>query len=315
MIRFTGLLLVLSAIIVHAAHAETIAEKLGYDAGAKLLITHADDVGMCHGVNEASLEALEKGVVTSGSIMVPCAWFLEVADYMKKNPGTDLGLHLTLTAEWKHYRWRPLTPYEQAKSLFDPQRYMFHSVRGVYGSAKLDEVEAELRAQIEHALENGVEPTHMDSHMGTLYYNPDYLKIALKLSEEYDIPFMMFKPTDEMKARAGSNIDWSPVENMQKRGVPLLDALYQISGKQPEEYADYYKDVIANLQPGVSIIILHLADDSDEVKAITSSWERRVQDYEIFTSDWMRDYIKEQNVHLIGWSELLPLWKQRQKLE
>lgn len=293
--------------------SQTIAEKLGYPADAKLLITHADDVGMCHGVNVASLDALEKGLVTSGSIMVPCPWFLEVADFMKKNENVDLGLHLTLTAEWKNYRWRPLTPFQQAKSLFDPQRYMFHSVQGVYGSAKIDEVEAELRAQIEHALENGVVPTHIDSHMGTLYYNPDYLKVALKLSEAYDIPFMMFKPTDELKERAGGNIDWSVVEQMEERGVPLLETFYQISGKQPDEYEAYYQDVIRNLKPGVSIIILHLANDSEEVKAITGSWQRRVKDYEIFTSDAMREFIKEQNVHLIGWSELLPLWKQRKK--
>jgi predicted glycoside hydrolase/deacetylase ChbG (UPF0249 family) len=295
--------------------SQTIAEKLGYPADAKLLIIHADDVGMCHGVNVASLDALEKGIVTSGSIMVPCGWFLEVADYMKKHDDVDLGIHLTLTAEWKQYRWRPLTPFQKAKSLFDPQKYMFHSVEGVYGSATVEDVEAELRAQIEHTLDNGVKPTHMDSHMGTLYYNPDYLKIALKLSEEYDIPFMMFKPSDKLKEAVPGNMDWSFVDQMEERGVPLLDDLYQISGKKPDEYEEYYKDVIQNLQPGVSILIIHLANDSDEVKAITSSWERRVTDYTIFTSESMREFIKEQNVHLIGWSELLPLWNARKRLQ
>lgn len=295
------------------AHSQTIAEKLGYPADAKLLITHADDVGMSHGANVAAFDALEKGIVTSGSFMVPCSWFLEVADYMSKNDDVDLGIHLTLTAEWKYYRWRPLTPFQQAKSLFDSQNYMFHSVQGVYGSAKIEEVEAELRAQIEHTLENGIKPTHMDSHMGTLYYNPDYLKLAIQLSEEYDIPFMMFKPTEQLKAVVPANTDWSFVEKMEERGVPLLDTLYQISGKKPDEYEAYYKDVIKNLEPGVNILILHLGDDSSEMKAITNSWERRVKDHEIFTSESMRDYIAEHNVHLIGWSELLPLWNQRKR--
>lgn len=311
-------IMVLTAMVIGSigVQAETVAERLGLPADSKLLILHGDDIGMCHSANTAAFTAFEKGIVTCGSVMVPCPWFLETAAYAKAHPETDLGLHLTLTAEWKTYRWRPLAPLSLVKGLYDDEGYMHHEVRQVYQHAKPEEVEAELRAQIEFALKHGLKPTHLDSHMGTLYYNPEYLKITLRLSEEYDIPFMFFRPSLELEKEIGEQgkaafIQLSNV--MDKRNIPLLDALPSIPDTPVNQYEQAYKELIANLKPGVSLVIVHLADESKEYKAITGSYPKRLAEFKLFTNPEMKRYIEEQNVHLIGWKDLLPLWKTRQR--
>ena len=191
--------------------AETVAERLGYPADAKLVLLHGDDIGMCHAANTSAIKAFEAGMMKSGSVMVPCPWFLEIAQYAREHPEADLGLHLTLTSEWKHYRWRPLADTEKVRGLIDEQGYMHRGVRDVYEHATPQEAEAEIRAQIEHALKHGMKPTHLDSHMGTLYYNPEFFKTVIALSEEYDIPFMLIEPSDENVQEMGrkeSNLIW-----------------------------------------------------------------------------------------------------------
>lgn len=292
-------------------YSETTAEKLGYPSDAKLLIIHADDIGMCHSANVASMDALTKGIVTSGSIMVPCPWFLEIAQFSQEHPDIDLGLHLTLTAEWRRYRWRPLAPVSTVANLLDPEGYMFRDVRSVASNASAEEIKTELRAQIEFALAHGIKPTHLDSHMGTIYARPDYVRAAIELSEEYDIPFMLFRATPQIIEMTGDRFDHELSAAMDRRDVPLLDGLYSIKDTSPDESRQFYRQVIQSLQPGVNELIIHLAVESDEIKAITNSWRQRVFDYQIFTDPKMREWIEAQGVILIGWDDLLPLWKQR----
>ena len=140
----------------------------------KLLIIHADDVGMCHSVNEATILALEGGIVTSGSIMVPCPWFLEIAEYCRENPEADLGIHITLTSEWKHYRWRPVSSINKVPGLIDEEGYLWHSEEDVAKHASPAEVEIEIRAQVQRAIDFGIKPTHIDTHMGTVYETPEF---------------------------------------------------------------------------------------------------------------------------------------------
>lgn len=297
-----------------SAKAETVAERLGYPADAKLLIIHGDDIGMCHSANASAIDALEKGIVTCGSVMVPCPWFLEIADYSRHHPEADLGLHLTHTSEWKYYRWRPLAPLAMVKGLLDADGYMHGGVRDVYGSASVQEVEAETRAQIEFALQHGMKPTHLDSHMGTLYYNPEYLQMALRLSEEYDIPLMFFKakePFLQKLPEASRDAFVQLSKSMEQRGIPLLDAMPAIGKVSVEEMNDAYRQLIKDVQPGLSLVILHLADESKEYQRITGSYPKRLAEYRIFTDPAMKALIEEEGVQLIGWKDLLPLWKQR----
>jgi predicted glycoside hydrolase/deacetylase ChbG (UPF0249 family) len=170
----------------------------------KLLIIHADDMGMSHSANRATIRAFETGAISSASLMMPCAWVAEAADWIKRNPTADVGLHLTLTSEWGTNRWRPVAPVDKVKGLLDPQGYMWRSVEDVVRRASPQEVETEIRAQVELALQMGLKPTHLDSHMGTLYADARFFEVFLKVAMEYRIPPMVFSPTPEMMLMAAA---------------------------------------------------------------------------------------------------------------
>src|SRR3954462_11649456 len=148
MLRWS-LLPLLLAISTGAAQPMTIASRLGYPADAKLLILHGDDLGVAHSVNAASLDALARGAITSASIMMPTPWVTEVAAYAKAHPDADLGLHLTLTSEWQTYRWQGLAPTDKVPSLYDSDGTLPNDEAIVAQRAKPEEVERELRAQIQ----------------------------------------------------------------------------------------------------------------------------------------------------------------------
>src|SRR5262249_58665076 len=149
--------------------SKSLAERLGYQADARLLIVHADDLAVAHSVDAASIKALETGSVSSASIMVPCPWLTEIAGYAQAHPQADLGLHLTLTSEWALYRWGPVAPKNQVLSLFARDGYLYPTEREAAKNINPREAEVEIRAQIEKARAFGINPTHLDSHMGTLF--------------------------------------------------------------------------------------------------------------------------------------------------
>lgn len=309
---FNSLTCVLAIIVFTAnAHSETIAEKLGYEANAKLLIIHADDIGMCHAVNDASIKAFKQGMVTSGSIMVPCPWFPEIAEYCREHPEVDVGLHLTLTSEWKYYRWRPVAPMAKVAGLVDEEGYMWHKVADVVKHATPEEVEIELRAQIERAKKFGIHPTHLDTHMGTLFAKPEFFEVYYKLGKEYGIPPMMVNPTPKIIAlfkSEGYSLPHSMIKLMLSRDFPTLDMLITgvNGGTYPKRKEAYYR-VLRNLSPGVNQIIIHLGLDQPELRHITSAWRRRHNDYKVFTSPETKELLDELNIKLIGWKELKEL--------
>src|SRR5262245_47627457 len=181
----------LSAVAVQAGESRSLAERLGYKSTDKLLIVNGDDVGMCHSANLATIEALEKGLMRSATIMVPCPWFPEIAAYAKKNPEKDFGIHLCHTSEWIRYRWGPVAERSQVPGLLDPDGYLWRDGPEVYQHSKPEEALIEGRAQIKRALTAGVDVTHLDSHMGTLQFDPRYVAIYLQLAVEFDLPLRM----------------------------------------------------------------------------------------------------------------------------
>jgi len=186
-LRFQLLLMGCLLAAVHVS-AQTLAERLGYPAGTKLIIVHADDLGETHAVNAAAIKALEAGAINSASMMVPCPWFPEIADYAKSHPEADLGLHLTLTAERVYYRWGPAAPIDKVPSLVDRNGY-FHHDWDQHQQINPKDVETELRAQIERALAMGVRPTHLDSHQYRLIMSgKDLFEVMLRVSREYHLP-------------------------------------------------------------------------------------------------------------------------------
>ncbi len=286
-----------------AQHQLTAAERLGYPADAKLLIVHADDLGLGHSVDVASFSALEKKAISCGSIMVPCPWFTEVASYVKSHPEVDLGLHLTLTSEWKSYRWGPLASRRDVAGLIDPAGYLWPQVAPVVKNATPQEVETEIRAQIERALKAGIRPTHLDSHMGPLF-SPAFFPVYVKLAREYNIPFFAVRMQGAPPAMASLMKDTDIVpDNFVMAG----------EGVRPERWMEYYVGVVRSLKPGLTEMIVHLGKDDAELQAITedhsafgSAWRQR--DYDVMTSSEFSRALKENNVILTGWKEIQRHW-------
>jgi chitin disaccharide deacetylase len=167
-----------------SSQSKSIQEKLGYPKNAKLVIIHADDLGVSNSENAASISAMEKGCVNSASIMVPCPWFPEIAAYAAAHPEADFGLHITLTSEWKYYKWGPVTPEHEIPGLVNNNGFLYSTVDSVKQSATAVEVEKETRNQVKRAIQFGINPTHLDAHMFTAINRLDFLKAYLKVGHD-----------------------------------------------------------------------------------------------------------------------------------
>jgi predicted glycoside hydrolase/deacetylase ChbG (UPF0249 family) len=281
--------------------AQTLVERLGYPPGTKLLIVHADDLGQTHSVNAAAIKALQGGTINSASLMVPCPWFPEMADYAKSHPDTDFGLHLTLTSERVYYRWGPLAPADKVPSLVDQNGYFHHDwEKGERINAK--EVEIELRAQVERALAMGVRPTHLDSHQYRLIMNGKELFDAmLRVAHEYKLP--VFVTRDWFADHPYLQASLGPSDIVLDHTVTIEPEI------PPEKWAEFYLTALKNLKPGVTEFVIHPGYDDDELRAATrerSSWGSawRQRDYDFFTSDQFREILAQQKIKLITWREL-----------
>ena len=283
-------------LIVFSVNAQdNIAIKLGYPADAKLLIIHADDLGVSHSENVASIEAIENGSVNSASLMMPSPWVLEVANYAKKNATKhDFGLHLVLSSEWKNYRWGPVSSIDQVPSLINEYGY-FHEA--CTQTVNLKEVEVELRAQIDRAYSMGFEPTHLDSHMGCLFQSNELIDVYLKLGQSYKLPVLATKQF--------------PEELLKKYNVKIVleEALTIMEDEYAKGSEDYYINAIKNLKPGLSTILIHTAYNNEEMKGMNidhPEWgnEWRQKDFDFFTSDACKNILKEENIKLVTWRQI-----------
>lgn len=273
-------------------------------AETRRLIIHADDAGMSHSVNRGTIEAMEKGVVTSASIMVPCPWFPEFARYAKENPERDFGIHLTLTSEWSEYRWGPVLDRSEVPSLVNEDGFLWGSVPQVVANVKLEDAERELRAQIERARKFGVKISHFDPHMGAVLSRPDLAKLYVELAVEYDIPVLFVKPTEENGLAKQYPDMIRMVPELEKRELPILSAIYQFYDRGPYEKRKLkYLETIRNLPAGTSEIIIHCGVDDDELRAITTSVDIRDSDRRIFLDPEVRQAIEDAGVELTTWKQ------------
>ncbi|NBA84951.1 ChbG/HpnK family deacetylase [Emticicia sp. CRIBPO] len=342
------LLCLLAAGINYGMAQQTYAEKLGFPKGKKVVIFHVDDCGMSYSSNQGAIKSIEQGVATSCSIMMPCPWASSFINYIqKKLPDLDAGLHLTLTSEWKDYRWTPLSGFMNVPGLCDKEGCMWHTVEQVVSNASADEVEKEIRAQLQRALKMGLQPTHMDSHMGTLFANQAFLERYIKVGIEHKIPVMfpggnnklliesMNNPIiKQMKAQGkwkeGTVLPEPDVvkqsksvgEMIWKAGLPVLDDLHTISGDwkpegatTPEAWGKYkarkFKETLNNMQPGVAMMIVHSSDITDAFKYISGSGGSRYADMLSMMDPDLKAYIKSEGIILTTFKELM---ERRKKL-
>ena len=298
----------LAAPFAGALRAQSTAEALGYKKSDKLLMVHADDAGMCHSVNLATWKALEGGLVTSASIMVPCPWFPEMAAWAKEHPQMDLGVHLTLTSEWKTYRWRPVSPAAKVPNLVDPDGFLWRDVKSVAQRATPEEIETECRAQIERAKQFGVPFTHLDTHMGTLYGRPEYFDVYAKLALEYKVPCMIPRP--ENATLQGYPITAGMLQKKLAGGHVGLDYLVTgVEGRGVDDRRASYVKFLRELKPGVTKLIVHLALEDAEIQAVTGNWRTRWADFSFFTSDEARKLMSELGIRGMTYRELGKLVK------
>ncbi|HEX9085607.1 MAG TPA: polysaccharide deacetylase family protein [Gemmatimonadaceae bacterium] len=282
------------------AQTKTIAERLGRPAAdSKLLIIHADDLGAAHSVDAASFEGLDRGAVSSASIMVPTPWVTEVAAYARAHPNADLGLHLTLTSEWETYRWGSVAPADKVPSLLDSAGTFPNDEKVVAAKANVVEVERELRAQVDRALALGIRPTHLDSHMGSLFTTPELIATYVKVARAYHLPFLALRGDPRT----------APQPPLSTNDV-LLDAVVIAGPEIPrDQWKAFYLKSIADLKPGLTELIVHLGHDDSELQAVTvnhepygSAWRQR--DYDVMTSPEFRKALQDNHVILVTWREL-----------
>jgi predicted glycoside hydrolase/deacetylase ChbG (UPF0249 family) len=280
---------------------KSLVERLGYPPGTKLLIIHADDLGMAHSVNAASIKSFDSGPINSGSIMVPCPWFAEIAAYARGHVEADLGLHLTLTSEWKLFRWGPVLSKDRVPTLLNRDGYLYPTESEAAARIDPREAEAEIRAQVERAVAFGIQPTHLDSHMGTLYQNKALFEILLKVAHDYRLPVMISKEwyerTEYLPAMIGPD------------DVVIDRIISMVPGVARERWAGFYEEAIKSIRPGITQIIVHIAYDDEEMRAATidhpdwgAGWRQR--DFNFFTSERAQQLLRENSIKLITWREI-----------
>jgi len=287
----------------------TFAERLGWKAGSVVVLLHVDDVGMSHSSNLGAIEAVEQGVATSWAVMMPCPWVPEIARYLREHTNIDSGLHLALTSEWVPYRWGPVAGKSQVPGLVDPEGCLWRNVAGVVAKATPDEIEREIRAQVDRAETLGMPMTHLDSHMGTLFARADYFERYAKVGLEKKIPILAVgghatytrqenpEATDELRT-------WIP--RIWNGGLPVLDDLHTGSyGWKPAEKTERLLQLLKDLKPGVTEILFHASRPTEDFPVITGSSESRRADLRALTDPRVKALLQERGIALTSWRDLM----------
>ena len=279
---------------------ENLSELLGFEKDDKLLILHADDLGLSESVNKASFDALDNKYVNSASVMIPAPKTIEVANYFKENPNTDLGLHLTFTAEWKDYKWSGISPNDSIASLINSKGDFFEKKKSFIKKGAYLDVKKELQAQIDYAKSIGINPTHLDSHEGALFYSPEFFKIYIEVGNKNKLP--VFVP---QVLAPHFNSDFLKPSNL-----VVVNKMYMADKNISfEDWSTYYIDILNNLNPGLNEIIVHLGYDDNEMQEITSQriafgskW--RNLDYTVVSSPEFKKVLTDNNIKLVTWRQI-----------
>lgn len=302
----------------------TYAEKLGYPKGAKVVILHVDDAGMSYDSNEGAEQAITKGVATSCSVMMPCPWVPGFVHFLHEHPAVDAGLHLTLTSEWTDYRWAPIAGKPTVAGLVDDEGAMWHDVADVVQHATADEVYAEINAQLQRARSMGFQPTHFDSHMGTLFASPAFTQQYMRLGMENHIPVMMpaghvtmiraqmfANDAAVQQLRAAGKILWNA-------GLPVLDDLHNLSydwkmpdsvlhdDKKLQQYrTKLYIESLQQVQPGITMVIMHCTATTEVFEKISDSGPLRRGDLLAMLDPAFKQALQKERIILTTWRELM----------
>ncbi|MGC9039159.1 MAG: polysaccharide deacetylase family protein [Roseiflexus sp.] len=280
-------------------------KRLGFRPDDRVVIIHADDLGMCQATIPAVAELFAAGLVSSAATMVPCAWFPAVAAYARATPSADIGVHATLTSEWDAYRWGPLSTRDPASGLLDDEGYFHRTTPAVQERARPDAVAAELHDQINRALAHGIDVTHLDSHMGSAFA-PHFLLAYLAAAAHARVPPLVPRLSEERMREMGMPEEMiafarNIVPQLEAQGVVMVDHLIGMPLDRHEDRVETAKQLLGSLTPGLTYVIIHPAIDTPELRAIEGDWRARVADYQAFCSAELRAWVQDQGIHVIGW--------------
>jgi predicted glycoside hydrolase/deacetylase ChbG (UPF0249 family) len=291
----------------------SIIEKMGYEADDIVVITHIDDMAMSHAANVASFECLDFDIAKCGSVISVSGWLMEVATICKENKNYDVGVHLTLTSEYNTYRWRPLSTTDIASGLLDSEGYLWKTSEEARKSVNPKAAELEMKAQIDIALENGIDVSHIDCHMGTVIF-PKFVQSYLNLAKEYRLPAFLPRVTKAQLIELGfGDLEAfvnKMMENLEKDNFPIIDYLRAGPLEFKENKIKFYCDLFKSLQPGLTHMLFHPAKMSSELRALKHTPVERNQDYEAFTSQELKNYVESLDIHLIGYKELRKFFRE-----
>ena len=279
----------------------SVLEDLGFESEASVAVVHVDDVGMCRAANAGALAAFE-GAATCGSVMVPCSAFEEIAALAREQPELDLGIHLTLNCEYDDYRWGPVDP--AASSLQSSDGGMWRSVDETVENGTVEDVEIELRAQIERAAASGIDITHLDSHMGSIFH-PKFVEVYFKLALEFELPVFIPRVTREVLERTGMPESLERyveiIDGAEAMGFPIFDAFdndsLQFEPGQEEAHNVARAD---SLGAGLTYLITHCAVGDAELQGITPDWQQRDGEYQVYSDGRMGAHFERLGVKTIG---------------
>lgn len=285
-------------------NSPTVEEKLALlsqPPEARLLILNGDDLGMCHAANAATFDAMERGLLTAASLMLPCPWAYAACAYVRDRPHLDVGVHLTLTSEWQTYRWGPLLGAARCPSLVNEHGFFHHQPSdGLFERGKPEEIKAEAEAQIVRALDWGLDPTNLDGHMGTFYWHPRFLPVYVELARTYRLPLRMAPQRLDAARRAAEQDQQVALD-----GLMALDDIRNIALQNPLALKAQLLETLRTLQPGVTELVLHAALPTPEAKAIMPDWEARAEAHRLMADDAdVRRTIEEHGIVRISWRAL-----------
>ncbi len=297
---------------------KTWAETLGFPKEKKVLLLHMDDIGMCPEANAAAERYINNNHIMSAAVMMPCPNAVSFIEWAKNHPAADIGLHLTLTSEWKKYRWSSVTDPSNVPGLIDPDGKLWHEVPDVVTHASAAEVEMEIRGQIEKCIALGYRPTHIDTHMGTLYGSPEYTKVFFKLAQEYNIPanaidLSVPEVADKFKQQ-GYPITEELISYADNYRLPKLDDFTSVpAGSTYEAKRSDFLALVKSLKPGLIEIIFHPSVETDNLKSITGSWKQRVWEAELFSDPVVHQFFKEEGIIITNWKEIMKRFEKKNK--
>ncbi len=296
--------------------------RLGFAAGDRVAILHADDVGMCQATVTAFAELVDSGLALAGAAMVPCPWFGAAAALARDRPGLDLGVHLTLTSEWETYRWRPLSTVDPASGLLDEEGFLHRGREAVRRHARPQAAAAEMAAQVERALAAGVDVTHLDAHMYTALV-PELLPHYVRLARDRDLPALLWPaPSDAWdRFEGGRAAAEKAAADLAAFGAPLFDRIEVMRLGGPgnggsgrlgrDEALARAIHLLDGLPAGLSCVLLHPAADTPELRAVTPDWPMRVADFEVLADPRLRRHLAETGLHPIGYRALREAMRSR----